>query len=580
MEGQSYLLCPARSGGMETIIPVALNSKPADVLFSNALLFNSYTGEWEDTDFLCYEGRIARIGTGRAVRRIDLRHKPVIPGLIDAHVHIESSLLTPCEFSRTVLPHGVLTVVADPHEIANVAGRLGIRFMLEDAARAPIDIFFMLPSCVPATPFDESCEVLDWVRLSEFQGEKRVLGLGEMMNVPGVLAMDRDVLHKLSLYQRIDGHAPLLSGAGLDAYIAAGIDSDHESVSYTEALEKLRRGMYCYLREGSTERNITPLAAVVSRMTCHRCCFATDDRHADCLISHGSVDDCIRIAIDSGIEPEVAFRMATLSAAERFGLPDRGALSPGKLADFCIIRDTRSCVVEEVYRRGSTVNVLSAPPLLPLTYPFEAEIPRETDLSLPESGKARVIGLTPGQILTHESTIDLGITDIPGSGHDILKVIACSRYFTGRMSVGLVKGFHLSQGALASSVGHDSHNILAIGSDNSDIIEAIRLVVSTRGGISAVSGEERNSLPLPVGGLMSDREGTQVARILSSLERMATGWGSIEHPFMYLSFLSLTVIPSLRITPGGLFDTTSFSFVPLLVPAHEKYPSEERNPEE
>jgi adenine deaminase len=550
---------------MDDLIQVALGKKSADIAYKNALLFNSFTGEWENTGFSCYKGYIAGFGSVSAREEIDLKGRPVIPGLIDAHVHIESSLLLPSEYGRMAASHGVTTVIADPHEIANVAGRAGIRFMLEDAARADIDIFFMLPSCVPATPFDESAESLNSEMLSEFKGNPRVIGLGEMMNIPGVLGCEDEVMRKLSLFPIIDGHAPLLEGALLDAYIAAGIQSDHESVGPDEALSKLRKGMYLYLREGSTEHNIHDLTPVVTSHSAKRCCFATDDRHADLLVSRGTIDDCIRVGTESGIELETALIMATLSAAERFGLSDRGAIAPGRVADFCILEDTSQCRVRSTFRRGSPVPGLRPSTIPALDYTFRATVPSAEDIRIPGAGTARVIGLCKGQILTRILQVFVDGSDIQECHHDIQKVVACSRYFPGKVSVGLVSGFGMSEGALASSIGHDSHHVIATGIEDRDIIQAIRKVVSARGGMAAVSGATNETLPLPVAGLMSDLGGYEVASCLTSLDTRARSWGAVPSPFMYLSFLSLTVIPSLRITPSGFFDVNAFSFVPLFL---------------
>jgi adenine deaminase len=548
---------------MDDLIQVALGNKPADVLYKNTLLFNSFTGEWEKTGFSCYNGFVAGLGSGPARKEVDLKGRPVIPGLIDAHVHIESSLLPPSEYGRISASHGVTTVIADPHEIANVAGRAGIRFMLEDAARADIDIFFMIPSCVPATPFDESAEPLDSRMISEFKEDVRVIGLGEMMNVPGVLGCDDEVMRKLHLFPIVDGHAPLLEGAPLDAYIAAGIQSDHESVGPGEAMSKLRKGMYLYLREGSTEHNIHALSPVVSGHSAKRCSFATDDRHADLLVSRGSIDDCIRVAAESGIELETALIMATLSPAERFGLTDRGAVSPGRVADFSILDDIDQCRIKCTFRRGKKVPG-HKPLKIPVPdYPFRATVPSSDDIRISGTGTARVIGLCEGQILTRELRVSVDGSDLPGCDHDIQKVVVCSRYHPGKLSTGLVSGFGMSEGALASSIGHDSHHVIATGVDDQDIILAIREVVRSRGGMAAVSGSTCEMLPLPLAGLMSDRDGWEVATCLSALDARARSWGAVHSPFMYLSFLSLTVIPSLRITPTGVFDFNAFSFVPL-----------------
>jgi len=545
------------------IIDAARGLVPADRVFSNATLFNPFSCTWEQASLAVTDGIVVGIGDYRGITDHDLHGAQIVPGLIDAHVHIESSLLTPKEYTRLVATHGTTTVIADPHEIANVAGVAGIEFMMREARDTPIDILFMLPSCVPATPRDVGGAVLTASDLAGFIGSAGVLGIGEVMNVTGVLAQDQEILEKIALAPLVDGHAPLLSGADLNAYTLSGMQSDHECTRREEAEEKLRRGMYIFLREGSTERNIRDLAGIVTPFTAPRCCFATDDCHADMLAADGHIDNCVRTAIAAGLEPEIALRMATLSAAERFRLFDRGALAPGRLADFCVIDDCRTFSVKATFKRGVAIG--SLPPRMAAwtSHPFACTEPDRDTVRISGSGIARVIGIVPHQIITESLQFDLDAQKIPDLDRDILKVVVCNRYGTGACGIGLVHGFGFSCGAIASSVAHDAHNLIAVGTSDAEILRAITDVIRMQGGMAAVAGKERVSLPLDCGGLMSTLPYPDVVQRLAALHAVTRRWGGIEDPFMNLSFLSLTVIPSLRITDRGLFDVAKFSDVPL-----------------
>lgn len=555
---------------MGSFLQAATGATPCDAVFINARVFCPFTGEWEENArFGVKDGRIAGFGNYSAKETVDLRGRRVLPGLIDAHLHIESSLLTPAEYARAVIPHGTTTVFADPHEIANVAGSEGLRYMLEQRRALPLDIQFMLPSCVPATPLDRGGAVLTCHDLAAFAGEEGVAGLGEVMNVPGVLAEDEDLLCKIGLSPVVDGHAPLLSGEALCGYIAAGIQSEHECTNAAEAAEKLRRGMYLMLREGSTEQNIRALAAAVTPATAPRCSFATDDRHADMLAEYGHIDDCIRRAVDAGIEPETAYRMATLSAAERFGMNDRGALAPGRRADFCVLDDTGVCTVTDTYIRGVrwTDPGYHRPDVLHV--PFACAPLTEEVIAIHGSGTARVLGLVPGQILTHALSEEVDGASIPDPSRDLLKLVVCDRYRSAGCGVGIVKGFGIRNGAIAASVAHDSHNLIAVGSDDASIIRAAEMVAAADGGMAAVSGETSAFLPLECGGLMSSLPYADVADALRSLEACIHSTGCIANPFMYLSFCALTVIPEIRVTERGVFDVGAFSDVPLFSSPNE-----------
>lgn len=543
------------------LIPAARGMIPADLVLRNAKIFNPFTCSWDAGDLAIKDGIVLGTGDYSGSVEEDLEGKYIVPSLIDAHVHIESSLLTPKEYARLVARHGTSTVIADPHEIANVAGREGLEYMLAERKGAAIDIQYMLPSCVPATPLDVGGAELGCRDLSRFTGREGILGLGEMMNFPGVLAGDLEVLAKIDLCPIRDGHAPFLTGKDLNAYILAGLQSDHECTTRAEAEEKLKKGMYLYIREGSTERNIEKLAPLVTPLTVSRCCFATDDCHADLLMNDGHIDRCIRRAVASGIPVELALRMATLSAAERFGLYDRGALAPGRKADFCVVSDPEKFVVERAFIGGREFSGFTPAPAKTLPVSFQCTVPSAADIRIDGKGTARVIGLVPHQIVTE--SLRRKWNGASRSDDDILKVVVCNRYGRGTRGVGLVHGFNFRDGAIASSIAHDAHNIVAVGTSDEAIIRVIAEVVKMQGGMSAVSGKETVSLPLDCGGLMSTLPYEEVAERLLSIHSITKKIGGIEDPFMYLSFLSLTVIPALRITDRGVFDCGEFKDVPL-----------------
>jgi adenine deaminase len=549
--------------GKKTLIQVSRGMVPADILFTDAEIFNPFTGTWEDASFAVSDGIVTGIGSYRAKKTVNLKNRRVVPGLIDSHAHIESSLLAPPEFARLVASRGTTTIITDPHEIANVCGADGIRFMLSFRGSLPVDLFIMLPSCVPATPRDRGGAVLRAEDLTPFVGEEGVLGLGEMMDVAGVLNADPDVLKKMELFPLIDGHAPLLSGKDLNAYIIAGIRSDHESTGAEEAREKLERGMYLFVREGSAERNITAISPLITRWNCPRCAFATDDRHVDMLVDEGHIDDCIRKAVASGVELEAALRMATLTPAERFHLDDRGALVPGRVADFCLLEKGKIFSVEKMFRRGKIPDLTSPVPCIPVSGRFGCTPPQPDDISLHGSGMAKVIGLVPAQIITDSLAIPIDADGIPDIGRDILKAVVCNRFKPGRIGTALVHGFLLSRGAIAGSVSHDSHHIVAVGVADQDICRAISLVIRSGGGLAVVSGDEESVLPLPCAGLMSihpyEAGYDSLAELTDHIERL----GGIDNALMYLSFLALSVIPRLRITDRGLFDSERSRDIPI-----------------
>ncbi|MDD1673730.1 MAG: adenine deaminase [Methanomicrobiales archaeon] len=534
-----------------------------DLLFSNLELYNPFTCSWEQTSFSVNEGKIQNIGGYQGKREFDLLGARVVPGLIDAHVHIESSLLTPTEFGRMVLSHGTTTVIADPHEIANVLGSEGILYMLEEGKNTPLDIYVMLPSCVPASPDDVGGAALSAQDLSNFLCQEKVLGLGEVMDVAAVISNNPDMQEKLDLTTLIDGHAPFLGGAVLDAYIRSGIESDHECTNLEEAREKMRKGMFIMIREGSTEQNLRTLIPLVRPCSLSRCCFATDDRHAGMLAREGHIDDCIRKAMDEGTELETALRLATLSPCERFGIRDRGALAPGRQADFCILTNDEIFHVKKTFKKGKNINRLRYQEPAIIRHTFHATLPTEADLAIRRNGIARVIRLEKGQIITRNEEIAVEGERIPDPEMDLLKVMVCSRYRPGSFALGIVRGFGFQEGAIASSVAHDSHNVVAAGADDHSLRKAAGIVISRNGGMVVVSHHGISSLPLDCAGLMSSQPYPKVVRALQHLDDQTNRMGAIEQPFMYLSFLTLTVVPALRLTERGLYDVYEQTRVPL-----------------
>ncbi|MBR4987442.1 MAG: adenine deaminase [Methanocorpusculum sp.] len=528
-------------------------------IFDNALLYNPVSCTWIPASFSVENGKIKAVAapgalTGHLV--FDLEGARVIPGLIDAHVHIESSLLTPAEFGRLVVTHGVTTVVADPHEIANVAGTAGIDFMISDAQQSPADIFFMVPSCVPATPADVGGAVVSAEDLARYQDNPKVLGLGEMMNVPGVLFGDAEVSAKLALFKRVDGHAPGLSGEALCTYVSRGIGSDHECTTAEEAEEKLRFGQYIFLREGDAAKNVAALTPAVTPATASRCCFATDDRHVDSIAEEGAIDHCIRVAVENGMPLELALRLATLSAAEYHSLSDRGLIAPGRAADFCVLEDGETFAVSRVYKNGLAVRKKGDASAEEITFPpFVCRIPTAADLQLPE-GKLKVIETIPGEIITE-------CREMEASAEGLQKIVCVDRYRGEGFGVGLIKGLGIERGAISTSVSHDAHNIIAAGASDEEIIQAVKAVADAGGGMAVVCNGQTTLLPLPAGGLMTFKPYEEVCAEMAVLHEALDGTGADRRAFMSLSFMALTVVPHLKITPRGLFDGDAFCDVDI-----------------
>lgn len=560
-------------------IAVGRGDRPADLILKNLRLVNVLTGEIYPTEIVIAGGYIVALGTGyTAAQEIDLGGRYVCPGFIDAHVHIESSLCAPPEFMRTVVPRGTTSVITDPHEIANVLGLEGIHYMLERARFGIGRVFLMASSCVPASHMETSGATLLADDLVTLLGDPRVLGLAEVMSYPDVISAEPTVMAKIQAFagRVIDGHSPAVTGRDLNAYVTAGIMSDHECTTPEEALEKLRLGMTILIREGTTTRNLRPLLPIVTPENHHRVCFCTDDRQPGTLLEEGSIDSMVRTAVAAGLDPMMAIRMGSINTANYFRLHDLGAIVPGRKADMIVFSDLRDLRPEMVFSDGVQVgenghalaDTVSLPPLT--VSPSMNVCPGALDFSIPAGGtKVHVIGGLDDQVVTEHFIEDARIVDgiaETDTDRDLLKIAVIERHTgSGRIGKGFIRGFGLKRGAIAGTVAHDHHNLVVIGADDASMETAARAVIEMGGGLSAALGDEvLGTLALPVGGLMTETPLTEVSKAYDALIDAARQMGSeMTDPYMGMSFMALEVIPNLKLTDVGLVDVEKFEIIDL-----------------
>jgi adenine deaminase len=551
---------------------VARGDEPADLVLAGGKVLSVFTGEWLEVDVAIKDGHVVGLGRYEGLERQDVAGAYLVPGFIDAHMHIESSKLMVDEFARAVLAHGTTAVVADPHEIANVLGTDGIHWLLDCCTDLPLDVYVMASSCVPASRFESPRRPFTTGDIESLLRRHRTIGVAEMMNFPGVIAGDEDEVAKLTtgLTDHVDGHAPGVRGPGLNAYIAAGVRSDHEATTYEEALEKRRLGMWVMMREASIARNLRDLLPLVKRFGTERCMFCTDDREPGFIVEEGHINQMVRVAVAEGIAPEDAIVMATINPATYHRLWHLGAIAPGYQADILVLDDLASFQPRQVLKRGAPPRFvkLAVPEWVRQTVHLAAVA--AASFRIPSGPKRiRVIQVIPGQLLTGTETAEPSVRDgsmVADVARDLVKIAVLERHHaSGRIGLGFATNIGLRRGAFASTVAHDAHNVVVLGIDDADMAAcACRLTEIGGGIVIAEGGRVVEELPLPVAGLMSDQPLAQVHEQLRSMEaRLARMGVSMEAPFMAVSFLALSVIPELKITDRGLVDVSRFELVPL-----------------
>ena len=567
-------------------ISVASGKEPAETVVKNGRIIDVFNGEIIEGDIAIVDGYFAGIGKYEGKNVIDAKGRYVVPAFIDGHVHIESSLVTPSEFAKVLLPHGVTTVIADPHEIANVLGSAGIQYMLDSSENLPFDIYIMLPSCVPATSFENSGATLKADDLFPFYQHPRVLGLAEVMNFPAVLHAEADMLKKISdakeFGKKVDGHAAGLSGSDLNVYMAAGIRTDHESTTAEEAKERLKCGMYLMIREGTVAKDLRKLTPIINEFNSRRCLFVTDDKHLDDLVIEGSIDHNVRLAIAEGISPITAIQMATINAAECFGLDDKGAIAAGYKADFTLLEDLDTVKISDVYKDGIAVvidgklvfdcghNQKDITVGLKKSVNFNDIFNSNLDIPL-ASNKANIIEIIPNSLVTLHIVEEVDVCGQglfqPSTSADQLKLAVIERHhMTKQIGLGIVKGLGLKSGAIATTIAHDSHNLIIAGTNNDDMVMAANTIKDMQGGMAVVKqGQILASLELPIAGLISDRPYQEVYSSLKELHLALEKLGANNefNPFLTLSFLALPVIPELKLTDKGLFKVSKFEHIDI-----------------
>jgi adenine deaminase len=556
------------------IINAAAGREKADLVLKNATYVNVFANQLCTADIAVAEGLIVGMGQYSGEVEVNCTGKIVLPGFLDAHIHLESALVSPKEFVKAVLPHGTTTVVTDPHEIANVMGTDGIEYMLQATEDLPVDVRFMLPSCVPATPLDESGAILDYRSLDSFYDHPRVQGLAEMMNFVGIIAGDDQPVEKIvaaqAHHKKIDGHAPDLVGNDLNAYIAAGVYSDHECHDLNDAIAKLERGQFIMIREGTAAQNLDALMPLLCDEYSERCMFCCDDKHPSDLLEKGHIDYMVKRAIALGADPITAVKVACHNAARYFLLNNRGAIAPGYLGDFVIIDNFQDFHIEKVFKKGEllvengVVKDFPVPPIEPYLVErshntFHVETLTAEDFT--ERRPRGIIGMVDGEI----TTVDAGYSDRIDVEYDVLKIAVVERHKnTHHIGIGFIQGYGLKSGAVATSVSHDSHNIIVVGTSEADMAAAVNRVVELNGGIVVWDNSApKAEVPLAIAGIMSDEPLVTVNEKLETAKAAAHALGvnpGID-PFMTLSFMALPVIPSLRITTRGVFDVTTQSYV-------------------
>ena len=558
----------------QRIIAAAAGREPADLVLKNATFVNVFSNELSTMDIAVAEGLIVGMGSYQGRSEVDCTGKIVLPGFLDAHIHLESSLVSPTEFVKAVLPHGTTTVVTDPHEIANVMGTDGIEYMLQATEDLPVDVRFMLPSCVPATPLDESGAILDYRAIDSFYDHPRVQGLAEMMNFVGAINGDEQTVEKIvaaqAHHKKIDGHAPDLQGNDLNAYIAAGVYSDHECHDVKDAIAKLERGQFIMIREGTAARNLEALMPLLTGKYADRCMFCTDDKHPNDLLEKGHIDYIVKKAISLEADPITAVKVACHNAARYFLLNNRGGISPGYLADFVIIDNFQDFNIEQVYKKGvlmvdhGEIQDFPSPEIEPYLVERAHKTFHVAALTAEDFAEKRprgIIGMVDGEI----TTVDAGYSDRIDVEYDVLKIAVVERHKnTHHIGIGYIQGYGLKSGAVATSISHDSHNIIVVGTNETDMAAAVNRVVELNGGIVVWDGGQSVAeVPLAIAGIMSDEPLVTVNEKLETAKDAAHKLGvnpGID-PFMTLSFMALPVIPSLRITTRGVFDVTTQSYV-------------------
>jgi adenine deaminase len=565
-------------------ISVASGKEPADTVVKNGRIIDVFNGEIIEGDIAIVDGYFAGVGQYEGKNIVDAEGRYVLPAFIDGHVHIESSLVTPSEFAKVLLPHGVTTVIADPHEIANVLGTAGIQYMLDSSENLPFDIYIMLPSSVPATSFENSGAILKAENLFPFYQHPRVLGLAEVMNFPAVLNAEVDMLNKIldakQFGKKVDGHAAGLSGSDLIVYMAAGIQTDHESTTAEEAKERLRNGMYLMIREGTVAKDLQNLIPAVNESNSRRCLFVTDDKHLDDLVLEGSIDHNIRLAIQEGISPLTAIQMATINAAECFGLSDKGAIAAGYQADFSIVEDLDTLKIKHVYKDGKAVvhdgKLVADFSTIPkdgsdsLKNSVHFEDIKKEHFEIPLStSKANIIEIIPNSLVTRHIIEEVGISRqglfLPSTSTDQLKLAVIERHhLTKQIGLGIIKGLGLKYGAIATTIAHDSHNLIIAGTNDNDMILAAKVMKEMQGGMVVIKEDQiLASLKLPIAGLISDLPYQEVNSTLKELHLALKKLGATGqfNPFLTLSFLALPVIPELKLTDKGLFKVSTFEHI-------------------